>query len=250
MMNVTQLMEELEEHPEMREKRIKQRKTSLVRPALIKFVSAFEKWLGSDDPSRFGKHRHILTTSTVTSMVSNFKCVCIWLEVKHFFMFILRLILLPLQHNTKKDMDGVQLIAYLLNVVHAKEYINYLLRAGYTIQTVRNHLVALLRMGHFMKAQAQGGQLKKLGSEKTVLGHVRSFMQWGKAQLAFVRKKATRETITRNCREVYEAENRWVGFDELIMVRMLLNFCCSLQNTAQPFKKNKGRERDGILCFK
>ncbi len=58
------------------------------------------------------------------------------------------------KRNTKTTLDGWELVGHLLTVSHAKDYIIYMVRARYTLQTVRNHLVSLVRLGHFIKSQA------------------------------------------------------------------------------------------------
>jgi UV DNA damage repair endonuclease len=122
----------------------------------------------------------------------------------------------------------VPLIAYFINVVHVKQYLVHLLRAGYTCQSIRNHLISLVRLGHYAKARTQLGQMKEMGSIAFAQKKIQAFLTWSKAELAFFRKKATKETITRNCRQVYEVENRWVTFAELIKVNFA--FCALAAN--------------------
>jgi hypothetical protein len=79
-------MKEVEEDPNKKEKRIKTRNYEITRPGLEGFAGQFKRWLSSDDISRFGQKHHTLAPPTVDGIVSNFRSICAWIEVR-FFLF-------------------------------------------------------------------------------------------------------------------------------------------------------------------
>jgi hypothetical protein len=85
-------------------------------------------------------------------------------------------------------------------------------------KTTLNRLLAVERFCGFVNDKLDELHTRELTSRKMTKqakSSITEALDWLASQIKVLRPIATKETLARNCREVYEQENRWVSISEL-----------------------------------
>lgn len=101
----------------------------------------------------------------------------------------------------------------MLRIKTIKDFIKFLTDSNYKQKTILNRLLAIERFCGFIDEkldQLNASELTARKPSKQTKTLTTEALTWISAQLRVLRPIATKETLVRNSREVYEQEGRWI----------------------------------------
>lgn len=99
-----------------------------------------------------------------------------------------------------------------------KDFIKFSNDSNYKQKTILNRLLAIERFCTFIDEkldQLHAAELTSRKSSKQTKTSTNDALTWIAAQLRVLRPIASKETLVRNSREVYEQEGRWISANKL-----------------------------------
>lgn len=120
--------------------------------------------------------------------------------------------------NPKAADPSHDIVDCVLRAKTIKDFIKFLNESNYKQKTILNRLLAIERFCAFIDErldQLHASNLTARKSSKQTKTATNEALTWIAAQLRVLCPIASKETLVRNSREVYEQEGRWISANKL-----------------------------------
>jgi len=162
---------------------------------ITKFIEKFQNHFTSPTLNSFSTHQ--LSSTTISTYVSNIKVFASWLLKSY-------------------NVDGENALQIIFTSDCLPQYVKYLDVSNYTKKTITNHLLAIQRFILYIKEQISLNSFQNIKSSTQNKKRIEDCCEWVSHQISYLKPIANADTKTRNSRLSMESRGKWITLSDIL----------------------------------